>query len=281
MPRPRWLGLPWLILLAVAAIGLVPVVSDAILVAPHALFISHPSRTGEVYLVNQSDNPEEVTVELTFGYPTTDSTGDMMIAWPELGSDDHSAAAWLRPFPRRVRVEPGQRQLIRVLATPPADLPDGEYWSRMIVTSRSVQPVVAVAGDSGVSAGLTLELRTITSVSYRKGRVQTGIRLDDLRISAEGDTIVAWLGLTRQGNSAYLGRVFFSVRDTTERTVAEWNTPIAVYYSINRRFALPIDTLPPGRYRVQFRVSTDRDDIPMERILPAEPIERSVGVEVR
>lgn len=279
MRFPTRLILPGLV--AGAALVLVPLVLDAVLVAPHALFISHPARAGEVYLVNRSASSEEVTVELRYGYPATDSAGEVMIAWPEAGPDDRRASGWLRAFPRQVRVEPGQRQLVRILASPPADLPDGEYWSRMIVTSRAVQPQVAVTGDSAVQAGLTLELRTITSVSYRKGQVRTGVRLDDLRVTAEGDTLVAWVALAREGNAAYLGQVHFQMRDTTERTIAEWRTPIAVYHSMNRRFAMAVDTLPPGTYRVQFDLTTDREDIPLDVVLPADSIRRSVGVEVR
>ena len=267
-------------MVALAALVLQPIVLDAVLVAPHALFISHTRKTGEVYLVNQGAVPEEVSVELKFGYPATDSAGDMMIAWPDPGPDDPSAAEWLRAFPRRVRVEPGQRQLVRVLARPPAELPDGEYWSRMIVTSRAVQPAVALNEDSTVQAGLTLELRTITSVTYRKGALQTGIRLDDFRAIPHPDSLEVWVALAREGNAAFLGRVAFELRDINDRPVGSWDTPVAVYYGLNRRFVLPTDTLPAGTYRLHLTVDTERQDIGVEDILPADPIQRSVGVEL-
>lgn len=267
-------------LIAVGILGAQPIVLDAVLVAPHALFISHTRRTGEVYLVNQGTVPEEVTVDLKFGYPATDSAGEMQIAWPDPGPTDPSAAAWLRAFPRRVRVEPGQRQLVRVLARPPADLPDGEYWSRMIVTSRAIQPSVALDEESTVQAGLTLELRTITSVTYRKGAVHTGVRLDDFRAAPDQDSLEVWVALHREGNAAFLGQVAFELRDANDRPVGAWATPIAVYYTLNRRFALPTDTLPAGMYRLHVTVNTEREDIGAEDVLPAEPIARSVGVEL-
>ncbi|HEX9727174.1 MAG TPA: hypothetical protein VGA37_01555 [Gemmatimonadales bacterium] len=266
--------------LAAGALASSPVLLDAVLVAPHALFISQRAPTGEVFLVNQGDAPEEVRVELRFGYPTTDSTGGMTIAFPEVTPEHPSAAAWLRAFPRRVRVEPGQRQLVRILARPPADLPDGEYWSRLVVTSRAAQPSALATSDSGVQAGITLELRTITSVTFRKGAVTTGVRLDDFRVSAENDSLVAWVAFGREGNAAYLGQVIFEVLDANERVALEWRTPIAVYYDLNRRFVLPVDSLPAGTYRVRLRLTTERDDIPMNNVLPAAPVERSVGVEI-
>lgn len=269
-------------LLVLAMLGLVPVLADAILVSPHALFVTHEQRTGEIYLVNQGDGAEEVTVEFQFGYPATDSAGQItMRLVPEPPADAPSAAAWLRAFPRQARVEPGQRQRVRIRATPPADLPDGEYWSRIIVTSRGADQPIAVAGDTAVKAGITLQLRTITSLTYRKGLVSTDIRLDEFRAEPKADTLAAWVGLTRGGNGAFLGTVLLELRDADGTVVKSWPTPVAVYYAVLRRFALETDGVAPGRYTLRLLVSTDRQDIDQRYVLPAEPIERTLEVEIR
>ncbi|MBE0593596.1 MAG: hypothetical protein IH616_14480 [Gemmatimonadales bacterium] len=268
--------------LVLAMLGLAPVIADAILVSPHALFITHEQRTSEIYLVNQGDEAEEVTVEFEYGYPATDSAGQItMRLIPDPPADAPSAAGWLRAFPRQARVEPGQRQRVRIRANPPADLPDGEYWSRIIVTSRGAGQPVQVAGDTAVKAGITLQLRTITSLTYRKGEVSTGIRLDDFRIEAAADSIAAWVGLTRSGNGAFLGTVLLELGDADGNVVRSWATPVAVYYSVLRRFPLETEGLAPGRYTLRFLVSTDRQDIDPRYVLPAEPIERAAEVEIR
>jgi hypothetical protein len=269
-------------LAAVAALMLAPLVADAVLVAPHALFIDDRDRSGEVFLVNSSDTPEEISLEFQFGYPTTDSSGEVGLTLiPDPDPAQPSAAGWLRAFPRRVRLEPGQRQRVRVLASPPAGLPVGEYWSRLIVTSRAARPPLAAGGDSAVQAGITFELRTITSVTYRKGALTTGVRLDGFRAAVLGDTLEAWVRLAREGTAAYLGSVRFQLQDVSGRRVAEWDTPIAVYTEQHRRFALPLDSVAPGAYRLHLRVSTARQDIGAEHVLPADPIERVLEVEVR
>lgn len=257
-----------------------PALLEGVLVAPHAVFIDHASRTGQLTLVNTGTDPEEVAIDLQFGYPDTDSTGNVFVRLIEEPGDEHpSAAGWIRAFPRQVRLAPGARQVVRLLATPPAGLADGEYWSRVLVTSRGAAVPVA-GGDSLVRAGVTLELRTIISVSYRKGDVNTGVELDDLSVEVRNDSLVAWVEMTRHGNAAYLGQVTFDLRDANDRSVVSWPTPIAVYYSLRRRFAFPLSEIQPGSYTLHFILNTDRQDLDAQDVLPAEAITRSMGIEV-
>ncbi len=265
--------------IAMLAVVLHPLISGAVLVAPHAVFIDHRTRTGQITLANPGTEPEEVDIELKFGYPTTDSLGNpYVVLIDDPGPDERSAAEWIRAFPKRVRLEPGQRQVVRLLATPPADLPDGEHWSRIIVTAQRVRE--AIPGDTGLRAGITFRQRTIISAAYRKGDVQTGVELTALRGTVEGDSLVAWIALQRNGNAAYLGSFHFTIVDENDDVVGEWRTPVAVYHNVNRRMAFPLTELVPGQYRVRFEVSTMREDIPQANVLPAPPIVRSFGIQI-
>jgi hypothetical protein len=265
--------------IAAAAVALHPMISGAVLVAPHAVFIDHRTRTAQITLANPGSEPEEVAVELKFGYPTTDSLGNpYVLLIDDPGPNDKSAAEWIRAYPMRVRLEPGQRQVVRLLATPPHDLADGEHWSRIIVTAQRVRD--AAVADTGLRAGITFRQRTIISASYRKGDVQTGVELTGLRGALEGDSLVSWIGLKRSGNAAYLGSVHFAIVDVNDDVVREWRIPMAVYHEVDRRMAFPLTDLPPGQYRVRFELSTMREDIPQGNVLPAPPIVRSFGIRI-
>lgn len=259
-----------------------PIVCEAILVAPHAVFIDARSRTAQLYLINTGTTAEECEIELKFGYPDTDSAGQIFVRmFDSTTADQPSAAGWIRPFPRRVVVQPGQRQVIRLLAQPPAGLAAGEYWTRLIVTSRGAQ--IGVEGaDSSMSAGINLIVSTIISVTYRNGAPTTGVTLGDYRASVEADSLAVRFSLTRQGNGAYLGTGWVRIKDIAGRTVQEWDTPMAVYYQVNRRMTFPLDSVPPGRYTVDFDLSTARADIEPRFVLPAAPIHQtSQVIEVR
>lgn len=267
--------------LAAAALAAGPLVLQAILVAPHAVFMDHRSRTGQVFLVNTSAEPEEVTIDLKYGYPATDSAGTVYIRLiDQPDSTEPSAAGWIRAYPRRAVLAPGQRQVVRLLATPPAGLPDGEYWSRIIATSRGSR-VAVVNADSGVSAGLALELRTIISLSYRKGQVHTGLDLTDFRASEEGDSLVVWFGAGRQGNAAFLGTLSYQLAGPDGHVRGEWESPIAVYHPISRRYVFPLAGIAPGHYTLRLSVTTARSDLDQRNILPAEPVHRAVELEIR
>jgi hypothetical protein len=269
------------VVVATAALAVSPLVVQAILVSPHAVFMDHRSRTGQVYLVNTSDTPEEVSIELSYGYPATDSSGTIYIRLDDHpDSTEPSAAGWIKAYPRRAVLAPGQRQVVRLLATPPAGLPDGEYWSRIIATSRGSK-VAMVGADTGVSAGLALELRTIISLSYRKGEVHTSLIVGGLRASQEGDSLVVWLDAARTGNAAFLGSADYQLVDGRGRVYGEWDSPLAVYHPLSRRYVFPIDSVPPGRYTLRLNASTRRTDLDQRNILPAEPVQRSVDLDLR
>ena len=88
-----------------------PALIKAVYVTPHAVFIDHDVKSAQVNLGNPGDAAEEVTVTLMFGYPETDSLGTPVIRYiEEPGPEYPSAAGWIRAFPRRVRIEPGDRQ---------------------------------------------------------------------------------------------------------------------------------------------------------------------------
>lgn len=268
---------------AVAALVLLPLAGDAILVAPHAVFIDHRTRSGQIFLVNTGTVPEEVAIDLKFGYPDADSLGGVYVRlFDNPDSTQPSAAGWIRAFPRRTIVQPGERQSVRLLAQPPLGLPDGEYWSRLLVTSQESRPV-PVATDSAVRTGINVQVRTILSITYRKGAVTTSVTMTEFAPEVTRDSLIVWMGLHRDGTAAYLGSVDLDLRDPQGRARGSWRVPVAVYYTVRRRFAFPLEAPaePGGPYAVRVRVSTARDDLPATNILPALPVRDSAQVVLR
>lgn len=271
--------------LLAALLTLIPgaAVAQGVIVAPHAVFIDHATRSGSITLYNPGEQPVEVSVSFGFGYPTTDSAGSISLELlDEAPADQPGATAWLQAFPRRVTVGQQQRQTIRILASPPAGLPDGEYWGRLVVGAKGGQVPVAGVPDSGaISVGLTLEVRTVIAVVYRKGALTTGITLAPVSASYADDTVAVRVPMTRTGNAAYIGTARVRVTDASGSVKAEDERAVGVYYSLNPRIDVPVGALAPGRYKVLVTVSADRADLPAKAPLPAPPVRDSVEFTVK
>ncbi len=251
----------------------------AVAVVPVAVYIDSRSRTGTLTLFNPGSLPEEIQLEFAFGYPRSDEEGNVSVSVTDsVPEGEPSAVAWLRAFPRRLVLEPGQRQVIRILAEPPPGLPEGEYWARALVRSRGGQPPVEERrGD--VTVQVEVETVVVVAVNYRNGSVSTGLRVQEASATKlEGDTVRALIDLERTGNAAFLGRIQAELLDEGGRVVASGEEVLAVYRTIRRR----LDLVPePGfgkGVRVRFTMDTNRDDLPPGGPLPTEPVVLEVPV---
>jgi hypothetical protein len=256
--------------------------AQGVLVAPHGIFIDHRTRTGSFELYNPNPEPAEVAVSTLFGYPVTDSIGNLTL-WTAASPDSTqpSAAGWIEAFPRRLLLRPFERQRVRLLARPPAGLPDGEYWTRLVVAAKGGRvPLTGLADTSGIRIGLTLEMRTVVAVFYRKGAVSTGVSLSDVRADVAGDSLVVRARLKRQGNAAFLGTARGTLVDSAGRQVASFASHLGVYYEMEPRFTAPVRSLPPARYTLRLEVGADRDDLPREPLLRAAAARDSAEVRV-
>jgi len=279
MARRTWTTLTFVALILGCATQ-----AGATLIAPHALFIDHRVRSGAIFLHNPEDTPVEIDVELVYGYPRPDSDGGVRVFLePEPAEGEPSCASWVRALPRRVILLPGQRQTVRLMAQPPAGLPDGEYWSRVVISSKAVQRELEgkpVDGAEGVRVGINLATRTIISLNYRKGPVTTGIELNDLVAVPQGDGIDVAMDLTRLGDAAWLGQVDAVLLDADGDEVARWDQLLAVYEDQIRTMHFPLERpLPIGEHMLSISWSTERKDLTAAEILPAPTVVRSVPLD--
>ncbi|HEV8265569.1 MAG TPA: hypothetical protein VGQ06_11500 [Gemmatimonadales bacterium] len=258
------------------------VAAQGVMVAPHAVYIDDRVRSGSVLLYNPGTEPVEVTISTLFGYPATDSTGAIVLRTLEApDSTLPSALAWLQAFPRRLTVAPLERQTVRLLARPPVGLPDGEYWVRLMIAAKAGQvPITGVVDTSGIQVGLTLEVRTIIGVAYRKGAVTTGVTVSNVRAQLVGDSVVTWSRLERRGNAAYVGTVRGTVVDSTGAARASFTSPLGVYFSMEPRIASHVGKLPRGRYWLRYELVTEREDLDPRVVLPAPAVRDSVQLVV-
>ena len=272
MPRFRFVSL------VVALGGAAPLAGQGVLVAPHAVYIDHARRNGTVTLYNPNPEPAEITISTAFGYPVTDSLGHFALRTVEHpDSMLPSAAEWVQAFPRRLTIASLERQTVRLLVTPPAGLPDGEYWSRLIISARGGRlPIGGVGDTAAVRVQLNLVVNTNIGVAYRKGPVATGVALSNLRVRIRRDSVEVWSRLERRLTAAYVGTVRATLVDSTGKVRSTLSAPIAVYFVMEPRYALAVAGLAPGLYWLRYELVTDREDLDPAVVLQASAVRDSV-----
>jgi hypothetical protein len=242
--------------------------------------MDHRTRSGSVTVYNPGSELVEVTIGTMFAYPATDSAGEFTLLTPENPDSTMPAAPWIDAFPRRLTLAPQARQTVRLLGRPPAGLKDGEYWTRLVVTAKGgTVPVTGISDSSQIRVGLTLEVRTILPVFYRKGALQTGVSISNLRTAVVGDSLEIRARMERHGTGAFIGTLRGSLADSTGRTVSTFATPVAVYFNIEPRFTAPLARpTAPGRYTLRLELASEREDLTSDILLQTRPVTDSVEV---
>lgn len=266
--------------LLLAAFPVASLAAQGVLIAPTTLIVDARTRTTSLLLLNQGTEPAEVDVSTFFGYTVTDSAGQLQLHVPDAPEAGLvSAAEWIRAYPRRMTIAPKGQQTVRLMVTPPADLPDGEYWARLAVLARGGTLPIEAAADSGaVHVGLAIEVRTLLPVLVRKGKVGTGIALSGLRAHRIADSVIVRGRLERQGNAAMIGTLRGELVDASGVVRAAFAQPVSTYLALEPRFVTPGDSLPPGEYTLRMEVTPERRDLPPEALLPFAAVRDSVAV---
>jgi hypothetical protein len=267
---------------AMAVVGLLALSASsahAVTVSPTAVYITSRNPSALLTLINTGSRPEEIELSIGFGYPVSDSAGVLRVDIVDsAGGGEPSLTSFLRVFPRRLVLQPGQRQVVRVMVAMPAGAADGEYWGRVLVKSRGGEPPIEQS-EGNVRMQLSLETTFATAVFFHKGEVKTGITVPTVNARRMGDSVQFTLDLARQGNSAFLGRIHAELLDPSGVAVAEVEDVVAVYRELRRRFVLRTGSpLRASAYTVRYLVDTERPDLPPKGPTKAAAVSGTVEV---
>jgi hypothetical protein len=206
------------LLAALAAVLVAPVPAAAeLLVAPTRVVLTPEARSTELVLVNKGTETAAFRIAIENRRMREDgSLEDAPTALPgELFADDK-----LRYSPRQLVLEPGARQVVRVMTSAPADLAPGEYRSHLRLMSAPVSAgATQVAGEPGADNSLSIELVAIRSITIpvilRVGALEASVTMDAAAFAkAAPDQLV--VRLTRSGTRSTYGDVSFTPEGAKE-----------------------------------------------------------------
>lgn len=249
-------------------------------IAPTGIYLNNNNTSGQITVHNSSDHPQELNIELLYGYPDTDENGKVYLKlFDNIPDGAQSAIEFARVYPRHLILPPNEQQIIRFVVRPPSHLKPGEYWARPAISSTPVQQEKKENGDQTISTKFNLTQRTILSLNYRHGRVNTGIDIEDLRAIIDDDGQVSLeASIQRNGNSAYLGEAIITVFQNGQE-VHRQQQEIAVYRDQVRRFDIKQD-LEPGSYQINLTLDSTARAEDNEEILSASKTTGSAAVTI-
>lgn len=273
-------GVPVLVSGVLAAAALAPTAragAQALVVAPHGVILDARSRGGAVTLLNRSTRPVEVTVDTRYGYPQSDSLGAISIPLLDTAPPgEPDATPWVTYSPKRFIIPPGRGQAVRFLARPPEGLADGEYWSRVIFSSKNVSAPRPLTVDTAqIRVGIDLQVKTVIPIIFRKGPEATGLTVGRVTPTLLNDsTLRIRAALARTGSNAWIGRWRLRLLDGSGKEALNGGAMMAVYRTLVQPMQVPIGTVAPGPYTGVLTFETDRTDLAPRQYVKAPTVEQ-------
>lgn len=247
-------------------------------ISPKRVVFSGPNAASAVYIFNRGEQTVTYRVELIDRAMLP--TGEI-IALEELPDDAQSkqlasrlksSASMIQFTPRRVTLEPGQSQAIRLRLLRPADLSDGEYRTTLTISALPPEDT-GLTVDQAVGEGsdkLSIQAIALFGISIpiivRQGQLTNDVQIE--QASASGDKVQ--FTLTRKGPGSVYGDIEVREKDAKGKVIGVVQG-IGVYNEIDHRL-VEISLNRPVRAGEPLYLSYRDDSAPANTALAVEQI---------
>lgn len=180
--------------------------SAELMIAPTRVVLAGTERSTELILVNKGDEQTAYRIDVENRRMRTDGA---LEAAADTRPGELFAAEMIRFSPRRVVLEPGARQSLRVSVSPPAGLAPGEYRSHLRLMSAPTSAGAATLGGPDANDGaLSIQLIAVRSITIpviiRVGTLDATASVDTAALSSDGENMLV-VKLTRSGARSTYG----------------------------------------------------------------------------
>ena len=250
-------------------------------IAPSTVFISDQTNIGTLYVSNRSDEPQEVSIDFAFGYPSSDQDGNLVMNYEDSAAfATHAINERIRAFPRSFVLGPRQQQTVRFQVRPQPGADDGVYWTRVRILANPQTPEIDMPAEEGITTRITFRFEQVIAAFYRQGNATTGLNIKEVEVRQDNDRLILLPHLERTGNAPFIGSMFAKMYDADGNMVKERQSTTTAYFSEIRRIELDTSDIEPGDYRVELTFETRRGDISPTDLVQSPPITDVIEVTV-
>jgi len=268
---------------AIIALGMLAIrpVTAQVAIAPSTVFIDDQTNIGTLYVSNRSNEPQEVSIEFAFGYPSSDEDGNLVMNYEDsVAFDQYAINERIRAFPRSFVLDGGEQQTVRFQVRPDPGADDGMYWTRVKILANPREADIGVTAEEEITTRITFRFEQIIAAFYKQGDVQTGLNIKEVGVRHGEESITLMPRLERTGNAPFIGSMTARMYDGSDNLVIERQTTTTAYFEEVRRLELDTSDLNPGDYRVELTFETRRSDISPTDLVQTPAITETVNVSV-
>jgi hypothetical protein len=237
-----------LAVLAAAQVAIPTTASAELLIAPTRIVLGPTERSTELVVVNKGGEEAAFRISLENRRMNLDGSMEEVSEGAETIEGENFAKDFIRFSPRRIVLDAGERQTVRVSARLEADMEPGEYRSHLrlqgapLSAGRTLQSATSTEGGD-----LSIQLIAIRSITIpvimRVGQLDAEVQIESVDIrdtDAEDETLLV-ARLTRTGNRSTYGDIKIFSPDQPEPIY--FARGIALYTPNKERdLVLPIPT---------------------------------------
>lgn len=251
-------------------------------IAPSFIFIDENSGVGNVYVSNNSDNAYEVGINFVFGYPGSDTEGNLIMNYNDSTAfAQYALDPMVRAFPRSFILKGREQRTVRIQVIPKQRRLDGYFFTRMKVMAKPQTADVTEVQTEGIGTKINFNFEQITAVFYRKGKVTTGVVVKDIDVVQKEGTLELRPHLQRTGNAPFLGSMVAKLKDADGKVVAEAQSTTTVYFDEIRKLDMKLDKVVPGTYTLEMNFDTQRNDMLISDLVQAPKVVQEKKIEIK
>ena len=297
-----------------------PVIPDSIRqqhmvhVSPHLVVFNPATRAATLEFSNIGSHLTEADVEVQFGYTYWQNEDTALVpehGRHERGRDtvifnpgpkDHSAVQWLSGIPTHIALGPHEKRQVTLRINPPPNLPNGEYYARIVTLVGAHAKRAAVSQDVKEAYRYPLKgwelpiIRDSVRVYYRQGPQSMGLKVlyaeakldssnapltdNEIDVGPHPLRVLMQLHLTGTAHFEGIFRMSYVAENGDEiQLTASEGAAFTLHRDGIIRWQAETDHLPMGhRYHLRLRFIPTQSEFPASQRLAMTPIDMELPV---